>query len=82
MKVKKFNKSLTLNKRTVAHLDRVDMKDARGGTGTTWTYQFCTTSDGFPCHYSYCDCNTGISPTCLMCTTDCNTNVPLTCLPC
>ncbi|MCP5105128.1 MAG: hypothetical protein GY950_17195 [bacterium] len=69
MKIKKFNKNLTLNKRTIAHLDRDDMKDARGGASTpdAWSLPGCNTSVGGPCHYTYCMCETEMPYTCLTC---------------
>jgi hypothetical protein len=49
MKRKKFNKKLTLNKRTVSNLLSADMFNARGGVVTltyvcnTCPYEYCTT---------------------------------------
>ncbi len=63
MKVKKFDKALTLNKRTVAHLGGDAMKDSKGGA----SHAHCTTSYDMFCHYTYCQCETELPFTCLTC---------------
>jgi natural product precursor len=34
MKTKEFGKKLSLNKKTISHLDNQEMNDVQGGTGT------------------------------------------------
>ncbi len=63
MKVKKFDKTLTLNKRTVAHLGNDAMKGSKGGA----SHAHCTTSYDFFCNYTYCMCETESPYTCTTC---------------
>lgn len=43
MKTKKFNKTLALNKKTVAHLNNDNMNALNGGTGNWTEYNTCQT---------------------------------------
>jgi hypothetical protein len=40
MKIKKFNKKLSLNKKTIANLSNDEMSDVQGG-GTGDSFEFC-----------------------------------------
>ena len=57
MKPKVFSKKLSLNKKTIAHLNGNDMKEAHGGIGKSAEYSNCI------------DCTV----TCGTCFTDCGT---------
>ncbi len=69
MKAKKFNKKLSLNKKTVANLNNGQMNDVLGGVHkTTTTAPFCQFSCVDTCRIT-CDCTE--TCTCSECGTIC-----------
>lgn len=68
MNQKKFQKKLALNKKTIAHLNSDEMKDARGGKVTII---FITIADPYTCLCSWntepmtcCDCPPNMTAYC------------------
>jgi hypothetical protein len=59
MKTKTFNKRLTLNKSTVAHLDNSVMAYVRGGDPVT--LDTCDTCNGTTCIVTLCNDNTCVT---------------------
>jgi hypothetical protein len=52
MKIKNLNKRLILNKKTIATLNRIDMKDVNGGNIVT--FFLCTLSCHTVCDFAIC----------------------------
>jgi hypothetical protein len=74
MKTKKISKNLTLNKKTIAHLENGKMDAIYGGDGCTrvgLTCAYCPDTNGYTCvHGETCvDCETWDCPTYVGCST-------------
>lgn len=74
MKPRNFNKKLSLNKKTIAHLNNYDMKTLRGGIDPV-TH---TCSEGKPCPDTY----TQVPYATCTCFTNCYYSICTECIDC
>lgn len=77
MKTKKFNKKLSLNKKTIANLVNKELNDVRGGISEGTDCGFCNT-EGIACRPTT-QCTGGCVETDFTCPASCDTWDTCTC---